>query len=260
MKQKTTFYHIRKVRRCSGHGQNYSEYRLAAPCTGVLSDGRIYAVYLVLLYCDYFQPYVSISDSYGSCYMLPMGIPPNQRSGFGAVRCLGLTPPQMSRKKILRYIVPDLVISATRGIQCLDPEGNAVTIFIDVLGYIGDYPGISHALDVLGHTARAPCHLCSFLRKDRTGEAGRNYYGYTSSGHGRSASLVRSMDRMLSARSSKARDIDLSELGFKPDFDITNYPLHFLSQQLGCTETEFPSQTVGRGLCQGSSNRTGHPL
>jgi hypothetical protein len=251
MKQRPTFYHIRKIRRCSGHGQNYTESRLAAPCTGVLSDGRRYVVYRVLLYCDDFQPHVSNSNSYGGCYMLPMGIPPNQRSGFGAVRCLGLSPPQMSSNEILQYIVPDLVKSATTGIQGLDPEGNAVTIFIDVLGYIGDYPGISHALDVLGHAARAPCHLCSFLRKDRTGEAGRNYYGYTSSVHSRSTSFARSMDRMLSVRSSKARDIDLSELGFKPDFDITNYPLHFLSQQLRVCRNRIPLTDGGARVVPG---------
>jgi hypothetical protein len=159
-----------------------------------------------------------------------MGIQPNQGSGLGAVRCLGLSPSPMSSNEILRYIFPDLLKSAITGIQGLDPEGNPVTIFIDVLGYIGDYPGISHALDVVG--PQAPCHLCSFLRKDRTGEAGRNYHGYSSSVQSRSTSFVRSMDRMLGVRSSTARDIDLSELGFKPDFDITNYPLHFLSQQL----------------------------
>lgn len=251
MKGKYTSYHIRKVRLCSEHGPNHTESPLAAPCTGVLSDGRRYVVYRVMLYCDEFQPNVSNSDSHGGCYMLPMGIPPSQRSGYGAVRCLGLSPPHMSSNEILQYIVADLVKSATTGIPGLDPEGNAVTIFIDVLGYIGDYPGISHALDVLGHAARAPCHLCSFVRQDRTGESGRKYYGYTSSVHSRSTPFLRSMGRMLSVRSSKPRDIDLSELGFKPHFDITNYPLHFLSQQLRACRNRIPLTDGGARVVPG---------
>ena len=67
-----------------------------APCTGRLKDGRRYVVYRVLLYCDDFQPHTSKPVSYGGCYMLPMGIPPDQRACYGAVRCIGLTPPRVS--------------------------------------------------------------------------------------------------------------------------------------------------------------------
>jgi hypothetical protein len=109
--------------------------------------------------------------------MIPMGIPPAQRAGYGAVRCIDLTPPQMSTNVVLQYIVPDLVKCCTTGVQGQDPTANPVKIFIDVLGFIGDYPAISHALDVLGHNSRAPCHLCCFVRQDRTGHGCVPYYG-----------------------------------------------------------------------------------
>ena len=134
------------------------------PCSGFLHDGRRFVVYKFLLYCDDFQPYTRKSGSFGGCYMLPMGITPSQRSGYGAVRYIGLTPPQVSSNEILQYIIQDIVKCSTTGVRGLDPWGNPVTIFIDVLGYIGDYPAVTHSLDLLGHNSRAPCHLCYFFR------------------------------------------------------------------------------------------------
>jgi hypothetical protein len=57
-----------------------------APCSGYLHDRRRYVFYRVLLYCNDFQPFTSKIGSFGGYYMLPMGIPPSQRSGYGAVR------------------------------------------------------------------------------------------------------------------------------------------------------------------------------
>ena len=90
-----------------------------------------------------------------------MRITSSQRSGYGAVRYIGLTPPQVSSNEILQYIIQDILKCSKTGVRGLDPWGNPVTIFIDVLGYIGDYPAITHSLDLLGHNSRAPCHLCS---------------------------------------------------------------------------------------------------
>jgi hypothetical protein len=101
--------------------------------------------------------------------MLPMGIHRAKRAGYGAVRFIGLTPPQMSTNEVLQYIIPDIVKCCTTDVQGQDPAGNPVTIFIDVLRFIGDYPAVSHALDVPGHNSRAPCHLCCFVRLYRIG-------------------------------------------------------------------------------------------
>ena len=184
-------------------------------CTGYLDDGRRYVIYRVLLYCDDLQPHSSTTSSYGGCYMLPMGIPPAQRAGYGAVRCIGLTPPQMSTNEVLQYIVPDLVKCCTTGVQGQDPTGNPVTIFIDVLGFIGDYPAVSHALDVLGHNSRAPCHLCCFVRQDRIGHGKLPYYGYTSEIHSKSTAFSRSVQRMHNVRAEYPNTQDLLALGFK---------------------------------------------
>jgi hypothetical protein len=105
---------------------------------GYLHDGRRYVVYGVLLYCDDFKPYASKSGSFLGCYMLPMGIPPSQISGYYSGRYIDLNPPQVSSNEILRYIIQDIVKFSTTGVMGVDPCRNPVTIFIDVLGYIGD--------------------------------------------------------------------------------------------------------------------------
>jgi hypothetical protein len=211
-----------------------------APCTGYLKDGSRYVVYRVLLYCDDFQPHSSNTGSYGGCYMLPMGIPPAERSGYGAVRCIGLTPPQVSTNEVLHYVIPDLVKCSTTGVQGLDPSGNPVTIFIDALGYIGDYPAVTHALDLLGHNSRAPCHLCCFVRQDRIGQTGLPYYGYTTSVHSRATSFCRSMERMHSLRADVTNNQELTAHGFQPAFDIADYPLHALSNAISAARGQVP--------------------
>jgi hypothetical protein len=70
--------------------------------------------------------------------MLPMGIPPSERSGYGAGRYIDLTPPQVSSNEILLYIIQDIVKFSTTGVMGVDPCRNPVTIFIDVIGYIRD--------------------------------------------------------------------------------------------------------------------------
>jgi hypothetical protein len=208
--------------------------------TGYLNDGRRYVIYRVLLYSDDFQPHSSTTSSYGGCYMLPMGIPPAQRAGYGAVRCIGLTPPGVSTNEVLQYIVPDLVNCCTTGVQGLDPNGNPVTIFIDVLGFIGDYPAVSHALDVLGHNSRAPCHLCCFVRQDRIGHGNLPYYGHTAEIHSKSTAFSRSVPRMHNVRAENSNTHDLAALGFKKAFNIADYPLHALSSALSEARGQVP--------------------
>jgi hypothetical protein len=214
--------------------------RSSSRCTGYLNDGRRYVIYRVALYSDEFQPNSSTTSSYGGCYMLPMGLPPAQRSGSGAVRCIGLTPPQVSTNEVLQYIVPDLAKCCTTGVQGLDPNGNPVTIFIDVLGFIGDYPAISHALDVLGHNSRAPCHLCCFVRQDRIGHGHLPYYGHTAEIHSKSTAFIRSVQRMHNVRSEDSNIHDLAVLGFKKTFNVDDYPLHALSSALSAARDQVP--------------------
>ena len=64
--------------------------------------------------------------------------------------------------KVLKAIEEDLVRGATTGIPALDPYGRPVQIFIDTVGYFGDYPAVTDTTDVRGHIATAFCTFCTF--------------------------------------------------------------------------------------------------
>jgi hypothetical protein len=96
--------------------------------------------------------------------MLPLGLPPENRAGASAIQVLGLTPPGASTTEVLRAIIPDIIEGTTDGFRTLDSNGKEVVVFLDVVGFVGDTPAVSHVLDVRGHNPLAPCPWCSFLR------------------------------------------------------------------------------------------------
>jgi hypothetical protein len=44
----------------------------------------------------------------------------------------------------------------------MNAKGENVTVFLDIVGYVGDYPAVTHALNVLGHNSRAPVTFVLF--------------------------------------------------------------------------------------------------
>jgi hypothetical protein len=120
----------------------------------------------------------------------------------------------------------DIMKCLTTGVKGVDPWGNPVTIFIDVLGYIGDYPAVIYSLDLLGHNCTAPCHLCSFIRHYRIGPTELPYYGYTTSFHRKATFFCRSIERMKILREENAATQELNTLEFQPTFDVIENPLH----------------------------------
>jgi hypothetical protein len=93
-------------------------------------------------------------------------------------------------------------------------------VFIDIVGYIGDNPAVTHALDVLGHNSRPPCHLCGFLKQDRSGTEGLHYYGYSTSVHSRASSFCRDCKRIKSVRSGLVSSSLLQTLGLKSTVEL----------------------------------------
>ena len=104
---------------------------------------------------------------------------------------LGLTSPGiLTNLIILSGLIKYIVKCSTQGFASFDADGFPITIFLDIVGFIGDQPAVTHVSDFLGQTACSSCHLCSFQREDGSG-TGASHYAYTSRIHARSPSFVR---------------------------------------------------------------------
>jgi hypothetical protein len=114
---------------------NREEITSYAPSTGFLRDGRKYMVYRAMLYTDDFNAHVSRSGSYGGCYLLPIGIRPEERAGYASVRCITRTPSNVSTNEVLLHIIPDIVKCTKTGVQGKNAHGENITVFLDILRY-----------------------------------------------------------------------------------------------------------------------------
>ena len=183
---------------------------------GTLQDGTPYVSYRMLLYCDDFRKssFSSTGGSAGGCYFIPLGYAPEQRRTTSAVRLISLTPPGVSTNEVLNFIVEDIIHGTIHGVDAWNPNGIKVKVFLDLVGFIGDYPAAASVIDVVGHVGRAPCTLCSF-RRLMLSEASGSRYGYTTKVHANNSGFLRSAERHRFLRESEITDKDANILGMK---------------------------------------------
>ena len=221
---------------------------------GTLSDGRRYAIMRILLYTDDFQPYGFRQASAGGCYILPLGIPVWERSGVNSIRILGVTPAGVSSNVLLNAIIPDISKASSEGVNVPMPDGSTTVLFLDVVGYIGDYPAMVHLLDVNGVHGLAPCNFCTFHKSrsttsDETGPVTAtesSSYAYSTAIHSGNISFRRTRERMAMWRSSASPE-DLQRIGLKSiqNFDEEQLPLHRLSRALDSVRHKVPLTSSG---------------
>jgi hypothetical protein len=131
-----------------------------------------------------------------------------------------------------------------RGFNGYDARSNPVTHFLDIFGFIGDYPAIPHDLDVLGHNARSPCHLCSFTR-DVSG-ALRSRYGYRCDVNARASAHTRFKDRVAGLRAAGVCADDLKSIRVRPsEPGQLDLPLHEFSDALEDARSAVPLTDQG---------------
>ena len=230
----------------SVHEKGYS------PSLRKLQNGKDYFVYRVLLYSDDSQPFAGTKGSAGGFYMLPLNLPLRNRSGAGSVRVLSLTPPGVSSNNVFRVLIPDILRCTTEGIRMKDFFGNEITAFVDIVGYIGDYPAVTHTLEVLAQNAGTPCHLCTF-RNYSEKRIGESDYAYTTKNHSRNSAFCRDHDRMESIRHDLVSEEDFQYVGLKSrpqtcssvdagsSIESPDYlPLHHLSRELRNARERVP--------------------
>ncbi|OSX70345.1 hypothetical protein BU14_0782s0001, partial [Porphyra umbilicalis] len=154
-------------------------------------DGMPTFVLLLAFFLDDFVCRMGRSASVGGVYMLYLSWLFRHRASRHAVRPIGLAAPEVDADLFLETISDDLVEGATAGWVVKDPDGRDVRVFADVALFIGDYKQVSKTTHLMGHTANAPCPLCSFTKPRNEGSF---YAGKKSS---REAALVRTTERTL---------------------------------------------------------------
>jgi len=154
-------------------------------------DGMPTFVLLLAFFLDDFVCRMGRSASVGGVYMLYLSWLFRHRASRHAVRPIGLAAPEVDSDLFLEAISNDLVEGATAGWVVKDPDGRDVRVFADVALFIGDYKQVSKTTHLMGHTANAPCPLCSFTKPRNEGSF---YAGKQSS---REAALVRTTERTL---------------------------------------------------------------
>ena len=216
-----------------------------SPMRGRLEDGRRYVVYRVLLFCDDFKQRMGREGSAGGCYMLPIGLPLHLRRGKNAVRVLSLAPPGVSTNDIVKELIPDIVSGTTVGFPGYTEDGEAVTIFTDVIGFQADYKAVKEAGDTTGPTGLAPCHLCSFLKGDGSGCA--SSCAYTTIINSRHPSFARDRQRMDAVRANVESGKELQQVGLRAmsEMDVQQLPLHKLSRALEQARSRVPKTNAG---------------
>lgn len=236
----------RAERTCDSHSHSHG------PVTGKLQSGEKYVVYRMLLYTDDFtaRSLQHPSGSMGGCYMLPASMPSRFRGAANGVRVISLTSPGVSTNEVLKIIVEDIAKGTTTGLISKDISGNEVRIFLDVVGFVSDYPAMTHVTDVMGHSANSPCTHCTFrVRKDRVGSS----FGYTNAIHSRNNSFARCLKSHEELRKFKSTEASLKKVGMqsRSDNEIDGKPLLMLSKQLRDIRSSIPKTSNGLPVVSG---------
>ena len=54
------------------------------------------------------------------------------------MRTISLTPTGVSTNAILDLIIDDIILAMTEGIAAVDADGQAVRVFVEIIGFVGD--------------------------------------------------------------------------------------------------------------------------
>ncbi|MEM1283340.1 MAG: hypothetical protein AAGG81_07285 [Chlamydiota bacterium] len=183
--------------------------------TGSFQSRVKYYIYRFLLYCDDFQARSLMfpKGSLGGCYMIPLGLSLRFRRSNLSVRTISLTPNGVSTNFILDSIIDDLEDAAKRGIESIDCYGNKCIIFIEVVGFVADYPASSSITDVMSHSANSPCTHCTFRILDGPESDLFSLYAHSSHIHSANTSFSRGWEKTRALRLSNINELDANILG-----------------------------------------------
>lgn len=94
--------------------------------------------------------------------MILLGIPIKRMQRRYSVTTISLTPCTVSTNLVVDYLIRDILGGTIGGSAGIDAEGTETKIFLDISGFLGDYPACSDVLYVVKHSAGAPYTHCIF--------------------------------------------------------------------------------------------------
>ena len=179
---------------------------------GVLDDGTPFVIYRFLLYSDGFKQKKSLSDKRSVCgfYILPLGLSHKSRATSECARILSLSSYGQDTNDVFNLIIDDIVRGSTEGIHTIDAYGNKVVVFLDAAAKIGDFPAITEATDVSGHSSDSHCSFCS-VAKRKGGTLPE--IAFSTALHSRRLSLTRFDERMKTIRADNPSKTIRKHLG-----------------------------------------------
>ncbi len=155
-----------------------------AKSIGRLLNGELYFIYRFALFSDGFNPSRSRTNtSANGVYIKCLNFPAVHLASQSTVRTLCIAPPGLLAASVFDAISDDLIEGSTAGFTDVDAEGNRRTIFLDLTYVLGDTPALNASLDVRGHTAVAPCHVCKLSRESNGSTNARYAFSYNSSSY-----------------------------------------------------------------------------
>lgn len=207
---------------------------------GTMKDGRSYVIYRFALYADEFG-----FDGVCGCYMLLLGAAQHNRISSAGVRALTLVPKCQDVNKVLKIILDDVVKGTLYGIEGIDPYGNQVLIFLDMLSFYADYVKLAAVTNCAGHSATCFCPLCKI--KKNASNIGPTY-GYSEKNHCRRLGFMKCDEILSILTSSDISSTYRTSLGLRTvdSAEADDIPLVYFSNRLSQqTRSDLPVAANG---------------
>ena len=148
--------------------------------------------------------------SVGGVYLRPVDIPIEYLRSPRCIHPVSVAPTGVNSNVVISEALKDIINGSYEGFETVDAEGAPCKIFLHLIGYVGDYPESSAVIDVMKHSARAPCTLCNF-RFTKT-DFGKSYCS-SSSSHSLNSSFTRGWFRTKAIRYSGIKPNEATWLG-----------------------------------------------
>jgi len=193
---------------------------------GLLPDGSPFCIYRFILFTDGFDVAKSMfkKRSTGAVYLMPMGLPSEYRKAPRFIHTVALSPPGIPAMHVIHTLIEDITNSSLEGLEVVNPMGEKVRVFLDLVGVLTDFHEASDGIATYHHSGIAGCNLCNF-RRDEGSRMNSSAYGYNTIQSSGNSSFQRTLLRHESIQRANPKCEELQYLGLH-DFSTRESNVH----------------------------------